>query len=75
MPDRRDGDGDTVVGERRPRVADEYQPSPAPIPKKHRSASVEQMSKDELRTLMRYNFTKEDKQESKSYYAQERKAI
>ena len=33
-PDRRDGDGDTVVAERRPRKSDEYVPSPLPVPER-----------------------------------------
>ena len=32
LPERRDGDGDTVVGERRPRKADQYEKSPLPVP-------------------------------------------
>ena len=32
LPERRDGDGDTVVAERRPRKADEYETSPLPFP-------------------------------------------
>ena len=74
-PERRDGDGDTVVGERRPRVADAFEHSPAPIPKKLRGASVEQVSKDELRTMTQHNFSKEQREEIKSNYAQEKKAI
>ena len=31
-PSRRDGDNDTVVAERRPRMADVYEPSPLPLP-------------------------------------------
>ena len=32
VPERRDGDGDTVVAERRPRKADEFKKSPEPVP-------------------------------------------
>ena len=32
MPERRDGDGDTVVAERQPRKSDEYEKSPLPVP-------------------------------------------
>ena len=32
LPERRDGDGDTVVAERRPRKADEYETSPLTVP-------------------------------------------
>ena len=32
LPERRDGDGDTVVAERKPRKADQYQRSPLPVP-------------------------------------------
>ena len=32
LPERRDGDGDTVVAERRPRKADEYELSPEAVP-------------------------------------------
>ena len=32
LPDRRDGDSDTVVGERRPRKRDEYEKSPVQLP-------------------------------------------
>ena len=34
LPERRDGDGDTVVAERKPRKADQYQPSPLPVPQR-----------------------------------------
>ena len=34
MPERRDGDGDTVVAERQPRKADRYKKSPLPVPPK-----------------------------------------
>ena len=32
LPERRDGDGDTVVAERRPRQSDLFDPSPMPVP-------------------------------------------
>ena len=34
MPERRDGDGDTVVAERRPRKSDRFKKSPLPVPPK-----------------------------------------
>ena len=34
MPERRDGDGDTVVAERQPRKADRFEKSPLPVPPK-----------------------------------------
>ena len=37
MPERRDGDGDTVVAERRPRKADEFKRSPLPVPEKYQA--------------------------------------
>ena len=38
-PKRRDRDKDTVVAERRPRKANAYERSPAPIPEQHKSST------------------------------------
>ena len=39
-PDRRDGDSDTVVQERRPRKSDQYKSSPLPIPERAKNLAA-----------------------------------
>ena len=61
--ERRDGDKDTVVVERRPRKADAYERSPAPIPKQHKPEAAKQVWRDDMKPLMKHNFTPEEKRE------------
>ena len=74
-PERRDGDKDTVVAERRPRKADAYERSPAPMPKQHKPEAAKQVWRDEITLLMKHDFTPEEKREIKASFKEERKAI
>ena len=47
-PNRRDGDGDTVVQERRPRKGDQYNPSPLPISERAKRPAAGGRQRDRL---------------------------
>ena len=67
-------DKDKVVAERRPRKADAYERSPAPIPKQHKPEAAKQVWRDEMKRLMNHDFTTEEKREIKASFSEERKA-
>ena len=54
MPERRDGDKDTVIAERRPRKADTIRPSPAPVPERHHSGAADWLGMVEAMLLMQH---------------------
>ena len=72
--ERRDGDKDTVVVERRPRKANAYERSPAPISKQHKPEAAKQLWRNEITLLMKHDFTKEERREIKANFSEERKA-
>ena len=75
MPERRDGDKDTVVAERRPRSTDTIRPSPAPVPERHRSGAPDWLGMVEAKMLTQHNFTHDEEKALKRTYAREKKPI
>ena len=75
MPERQEGDKDTVVAERHPRKADTIRPSPAPVPERHRSGAADWLGMMEAKLLIQHNFTHDEKKALKSTYAREKKLI
>ena len=51
LPERRDGDGDTVVAERRPRKADQFDPSPMPVPPRIRGGRRPKAPKPKVKLI------------------------
>ena len=62
------------VAERRARKADAYERSPAPIPEQHKPEAAKQLWRNEMKLLMKHNFTTEEKREIKASFSEERKA-
>ena len=75
MPERRDGDKDTVVAERRPRKTDTIRPSPAAVPERHRQAAANRLAMAEAKMLTQHNFTHDEKKELKCAFTREKKLI
>ena len=72
MPERRDGDKDTVVAEQRPRKADAFQSSPAPVPERHRQAVAGRLGMVEAKMLTQHKFTPDEKRAIKRTLAREK---
>ena len=72
IPERRDGDKDTVVAEQRPRKADAFQSSPAPVPERHRQAVAGRLGMVEAKMLTQHKFTPDEKRAIKRTLAREK---
>ena len=75
MPERLEGDKDTVLAERRPRRADTIRPSPAPVPERHRSGAADWLGMRRPRCSRSTTFTHDEKKALKRTYAREKKLI
>ena len=75
MPERRDGDKDTVVAERRPRKSDDYTPSPTPVPQHLRPQALVAAEQAQASVLTRTPLTREEAKRVREIGARERHAI
>ena len=75
IPERRDGDKDTVAAERRPRKGDAHPISPEPVPQALWSRVLEDLGRQQMTTFAKVKYTPAEKKEMKSLFTGERSAV
>ena len=74
IPERSDGDKDTVAAERRPRKGDAYPISPESVPQQLRERVIADLNRDQLRVLAQAPYSHEEKKRVKDLFAREGRA-
>ena len=75
IPERWDGDKDTVAAERRPRKGDAYPISPESVPQQLRERVIAGLNRDQLRVLTLALYSREEKKRVKDLFDKEREAV
>ena len=75
IPERPDGDKDTVAAERWPRKGDAYLISPEPVPQRLRERVIADLNRDHLRVLAQAQYSREEKKKVKDLFNGERRAV
>ena len=75
IPDRIDGDKDTVAAERRPRRSDKSRISPEPVPPHLQAKVIDDLKRLQLRTFAQVAYTGEEKKRVTHLLREEREAV